>query len=55
MMKLSRMTLRLPEDLADWYSGSAVRNAASLNSELVRALREKMDMQIQREGRKLPA
>ena len=45
MTNLSRLTLRLPEDLKDWAARRAARSAASLNSEIVRVLREKMDQE----------
>ncbi len=38
-----QMKVRLPEDLKRWLEAESVRNANSLNSEIVRAVREKMD------------
>ncbi|MCX7349824.1 MAG: Arc family DNA-binding protein [Alphaproteobacteria bacterium] len=43
MTKLSRLTFRMPSDMRAWLIRRAKRNAASLNSEIVRVLREKMD------------
>lgn len=45
MQSLSRLTLRLPDDLKAWVANRAVRNAGSLNNEIVRVLREKMDQE----------
>lgn len=47
MNNLSRITLRLPEDLKDWAAKRAARTASSLNNEIVRVLREKMDQEDQ--------
>lgn len=44
-MDLSRITLRLPEDLKAWTVNRAARTASSLNSEIVRVLRERMDQE----------
>jgi hypothetical protein len=43
MSNLSRLTLRLPEDIKAWTALRAARNAASVNSEIVRLLRAQMD------------
>lgn len=40
---LSRITLRMPKDLHDWLLRRAAYNVSSLNSEIVRVLRERMD------------
>lgn len=45
MIKVSRLTCRMPRDIREWLDNRAVRNAASLNSEIVRVLREKMDQE----------
>lgn len=37
------LQLRLPTDLKDWLKGEAEKNGASQNSEIVRAIRERMD------------
>lgn len=37
------LQLRLPEDLKAWLEAEAVRNGASQNSEIIRALRERKD------------
>ena len=36
------MQLRLPIDLKDWIAAQAKLNAASQNSEIIRAIRERM-------------
>ena len=43
MQALSRITLRLPIEVKQWLAARADLNAGSLNSEIVRLLREKMD------------
>ena len=35
--------VRLPVDLKDWISMEAERNGGSQNSEIIRAIRERMD------------
>lgn len=35
--------LRLPDDLKTWLAAQANRNASSQNSEVIRALRERME------------
>jgi hypothetical protein len=42
MIKLSRVTLRMPKDVHDWLVRSAASNLSSVNSEIVRALRKEM-------------
>ncbi len=37
------MQLRLPVDLKAWIAAQATQNASSQNSEIVRAVRERMD------------
>ncbi|MDU9005737.1 Arc family DNA-binding protein [Sedimentitalea todarodis] len=37
------MQLRLPEGLKDWIKSEADKNASSQNSEVIRAIRERMD------------
>lgn len=39
------LQLRLPEDLKAWLAAEAARNGASQNSEVIRAIRERMDRQ----------
>jgi len=39
----SRLMVRLPADLKAWLAAEAVRNGASQNSEIVRAVRERME------------
>lgn len=38
-----RRTLRVPDDVNRWLEDQAMRNGASLNSEVVRCIRERMD------------
>jgi hypothetical protein len=38
-----RLTIRLPEAIKRWLAAEAARNATSQASEVVRALRERMD------------
>jgi predicted HicB family RNase H-like nuclease len=37
------MQLRLPNEIKDWVSAQAEANASSQNSEIIRAIRERMD------------
>ena len=37
------MQLRLPADLKAWIAEQALKNASSQNSEVIRAIRERMD------------
>lgn len=37
------MQLRLPADLKAWIAAQAEKNASSQNSEVIRAVRERMD------------
>jgi predicted HicB family RNase H-like nuclease len=37
------MQLRLPPDLKAWLTAQADKNGASQNSEVIRAIRERMD------------
>lgn len=39
-----RRTLRLPQDAADFVAGEARRNLTSENAEIVRSIRERMQM-----------
>lgn len=39
--------LRLPDDLKAWVAAQAERNGASMNSEIIRALRAAMDRDVQ--------
>lgn len=38
-----RFMLRLPPDLKRWVDAEAERNGASINSEIIRSVRERMD------------
>ena len=40
---LPKFVVRLPEDAKRWLKDEADRNASSQNSEVVRAIRERMD------------
>lgn len=44
-----QVLLRLPRDLKDWIAEQAKRNGASQNSEIIRAVRDRMD-RVQQEG-----
>lgn len=37
------MQLRLPTDLKEWIAAQAAANASSQNSEIIRAIRERME------------
>ncbi len=40
---MSQMKLRLPEQLKTWIKEQAYLNGSSQNSEIIRAIRERMD------------
>ncbi len=42
-MSRTPMQLRLPEDLKAWIEDQANRNGSSQNSEIIRAVRERME------------
>lgn len=50
MAKRKSMQLRLPEDLKKWIESQAVRNGCSQNSEIVRAVRDRMEQAEQAQG-----
>ncbi|WP_152455134.1 Arc family DNA-binding protein [Roseivivax sp. THAF40] len=39
---ISKIQLRLPSDVKAWIESEAVRNGSSQNSEVIRALRDRM-------------
>ena len=41
--KHSKITTRLPEPHTDWLRVEAARNGSSMNSEIIRAVRERME------------
>jgi hypothetical protein len=43
--ELPKIIVRLPQDVKHWLVAQAQRNASSQTSEIVRAVREKMDRQ----------
>lgn len=43
MSERKPMQLRLPDDLKAWLAAEADRNGSSQNSEVIRALRERME------------
>jgi hypothetical protein len=43
MIKRKSLQLRLPTDLKDWIAAQAAVNVSSQNSEIIRAIRERMD------------
>lgn len=42
-MNRKSLQLRLPVDLKDWIAAQAAANVSSQNSEIVRAIRERME------------
>jgi predicted HicB family RNase H-like nuclease len=45
-----QLTLRLPSRIKRWLAREAVQNASSQNSEIIRALRERMERDEQPAG-----
>ncbi|MFH1558512.1 MAG: Arc family DNA-binding protein [Pseudomonadota bacterium] len=45
-----RFMLRLPPDLKRWVDAQAKHNGASINSEIIRSVRERMDRAAPREA-----
>lgn len=43
MIKRKPLQLRLPPELKDWIAAQAAANASSQNSEIIRAIRERME------------
>jgi hypothetical protein len=43
MTELSRITFRMPVDVKAWLAQRSDRNCSSLNSEIIRAIRNQMD------------
>lgn len=46
-----KLTVRLPLDVKDWLETQTLRNASSFASEVVRAVRDRMDRIDARSGR----
>jgi hypothetical protein len=44
------MQLRLPHELKAWIEQEAARNGASQNSEIIRAVRTKMDSELSKKA-----
>ncbi|WP_428927867.1 Arc family DNA-binding protein [Marinibacterium sp. SX1] len=44
-----QLQLRLPPDLKDWIAAQAEKNGCSQNSEIIRAVRDRMDRLEQRQ------
>lgn len=42
-MDVKQLPLRIPADLKAWIEDQAERNGSSQNSEIIRAIRERMD------------
>lgn len=42
-LEVSRRTLRLPQDAADFLDRLATKNCTSVNAEIVRSVRERME------------
>jgi hypothetical protein len=53
-MQRFELKVRLPRDVKDWLVGQVAENASSQTSEIVRAVRERMQ-RVQTESRSLPA
>jgi hypothetical protein len=51
----AEINVRLPADVKDWLQNEATRNCSSQRSEIVRALRCRMDAETAREGGRLMA
>ncbi len=43
MMDRKPMQVRLPPDLKDWIKAEADKNTSSQNSEIIRAIRDRME------------
>jgi hypothetical protein len=44
----AEMVVRMPKDVKDWLEKEAAKTGASQNSEIVRSLRARMDLEQQR-------
>ena len=47
--ELQKIGVRLPPDVHEWISAQAERNQSSINSEIIRAIRNAMDRQVDRQ------
>jgi predicted HicB family RNase H-like nuclease len=47
--ELQKIGVRLPPDVHEWLSAQAERNQSSINSEIIRAIRNAMDRQADRQ------
>jgi predicted HicB family RNase H-like nuclease len=45
-----QLMVRLPSEVKAWVASQAARNGASMNSEIIRTLRERMDRDAARQG-----
>lgn len=43
MQDMKQIFVRIPADMKEWLLDQAARNASSLNSEVIRCVRERMD------------
>jgi hypothetical protein len=43
VLEHTKITTRLPEPYTDWLRVEAARNGSSMNSEIIRAVRERME------------
>lgn len=50
MSKATHRTFRLPHDVREWIEAQARLNASSQNSEVIRAIRERMERARQQEA-----
>jgi hypothetical protein len=46
----ANMVLRLPRDIKRWLEREAVENASSQNSEIIRAIRQRMESEARAAG-----
>jgi hypothetical protein len=48
MDKFTKLTIRIPKHIRDWLSKEAAENAGSMGSEIVRAVRERMERDVRK-------
>ncbi|MBB1498789.1 Arc family DNA-binding protein [Paracoccus sp. MC1862] len=47
MAEMKQVPVRFPADVKAWLMEQAARNGSSQNSEVIRAVRERMDREVQ--------
>lgn len=47
MAEMKQLPIRFPADVKAWLAEQAARNGSSQNSEVIRAVRERMDREAQ--------